>query len=276
MAEFKFSCPQCGQKIWCEAGYAGLQINCPACQRLMVVPPPPSQSPVAPAPRATPFKLPGRFKLPVLKRFKMPAKRTLLIAGVSAAVLLAVIITTICFGFWNSTRTIWNSWTLLSGDKKQWSFAHGKITGHSATGEIMLASPGKYSDVTFSATVQITSGEAALAIRMRDRNNGYFVVFSAGRARNPGNGGSVVLEKVTSGNGTILATTRGNLSSMPSIGQTAKIKVIARGFLMEIWVDGKKLLQARDSTFTAGRIGIGISGNPNFPADATFSKVTFH
>jgi len=44
---------------------------------------------------------------------------------------------------------------------------------------------------------------------------------------------------------------------------------------MEVWVDGKKLLQARDSTFTAGRIGIAISGNPNLPGDATFSKVSF-
>ncbi len=275
MAEFKFSCPQCGQNIRGDVGYAGLQINCPACRQCIVIPPPPTQSPIPPATRATAVKPPGRFRLPVLKRFKLPAKRTLLIAGVSAAVLLAVIITTIYFGFWNSTRTIWNSWTPLSGDKKQWSYAHGKITGHSATGEIMLASPGKYSDVTFSATVQITSGQAALAIRMQDRNNGYLVVFAAGRARNPGNGGSVVLEKVASGNGTILATTRENLTSVSSIGQTAKIKVIARGSLMEIWVDGKKLLQARDSTYTAGRIGVAISGNANVTRDATFSKVSF-
>jgi hypothetical protein len=275
MAEFKFSCPQCGQKIRGDVGYAGLPIICPACQQPIVVPSPPTQSPIPPATRAAAVKPHGRFKLPVLKRFKMPAKRTLLIAGASAAVLAVVITTTIYFGFWNSTRTIWNSWTPFSGDKKQWSFAHGKITGHSATGEIMLASPGKYRDVTFSATVQIASGQTALAIRMQDRNNGYLVVFAAGRARNPGNGGSIALEKMTSGNGAILATTRGNLTSMSSIGQTAKIKVIARGTLMEVLVDGKKVLQARDSTFTAGRMGIAISRNANLPGDATFSKVSF-
>ncbi len=276
MAEFKFSCPQCGQKIRGDAGYAGLPINCPACQRAIVVPSPPTQSSIPPASRAAAIKPPGRFKLPVLKKFKLPPKRTLVIAGAGAAVLLALIITSIHYGFWNSTRTIWTSWTALSGNKNQWNYAHGKLTGRSSTAAGILVSPGKYGDVTFSATVQIASGQTALAIRMRDRNNGYFVIFSAGGARRAGNGGAIVLEKESFGNTTLLATTRGNLTSMPSIGQTATIKVIARGTLVEVWVDGKKLLQARDSTFAAGCIGIGISGNPNVPAEATFSKVTFH
>jgi hypothetical protein len=42
MAEFKFPCPQCGQQIQCDAGYAGTQINCPACKRPIVVPQMPS------------------------------------------------------------------------------------------------------------------------------------------------------------------------------------------------------------------------------------------
>jgi outer membrane lipoprotein-sorting protein len=54
MAEFKFSCPQCGQHIQCDAGYSGAQINCPSCQQSIVVPQaPPSAAapPPAPAPR---------------------------------------------------------------------------------------------------------------------------------------------------------------------------------------------------------------------------------
>ena len=43
MAEFKFSCPSCGQHIQCDTGYSGLQINCPVCQQATIVPPmPPS------------------------------------------------------------------------------------------------------------------------------------------------------------------------------------------------------------------------------------------
>jgi hypothetical protein len=41
MAEFKFSCPQCSQHIQCDTSYAGMQINCPVCQKLIVVPQPP-------------------------------------------------------------------------------------------------------------------------------------------------------------------------------------------------------------------------------------------
>ena len=38
MAEFNFLCPQCGRQIQCDTGYAGTQINCPACQQPIVVP----------------------------------------------------------------------------------------------------------------------------------------------------------------------------------------------------------------------------------------------
>ena len=38
MAEFKFSCPLCNQHIQCDTGYAGMQINCPSCNKAIVVP----------------------------------------------------------------------------------------------------------------------------------------------------------------------------------------------------------------------------------------------
>ena len=38
MAEFTFSCPQCGKGIQCDARYAGSQINCPNCQQVVAVP----------------------------------------------------------------------------------------------------------------------------------------------------------------------------------------------------------------------------------------------
>jgi len=49
MAEFKFSCPQCNQRIECDVSYSGMQINCPSCQKSIVVPQAPSAS-VAPRP----------------------------------------------------------------------------------------------------------------------------------------------------------------------------------------------------------------------------------
>jgi hypothetical protein len=50
MAEFKFFCPQCGKQIQCDTGYAGTQINCPACNRPIVAP----QTPGSGAPAAQP------------------------------------------------------------------------------------------------------------------------------------------------------------------------------------------------------------------------------
>ncbi len=44
MAEFKFSCPFCGQHLQCDEQLAGRQITCPACHHLMTIPPSPAQA----------------------------------------------------------------------------------------------------------------------------------------------------------------------------------------------------------------------------------------
>lgn len=38
MAEFKFSCPHCSQHVQCDERLCRKQIQCPACQHLIVVP----------------------------------------------------------------------------------------------------------------------------------------------------------------------------------------------------------------------------------------------
>jgi len=48
MNEFKFSCPHCQQNIEATPEYAGVQINCPRCQGVIVVP----KTPTAAVPRA--------------------------------------------------------------------------------------------------------------------------------------------------------------------------------------------------------------------------------
>ena len=262
MAEFKFPCPQCAQHIECDTGYAGMKINCPACQQSILVPPPPRIA-AAPAGRAAaPAKLP-----------KPAMWRNISIAGLCAVALAAVIFAIIHFGFGDSTRTVWENWSTLDGDKDQWSFENGKITGHSTTGDSMLASPGKYRDVTFSAIVQTANREASLAIRMQDKDNGYLIVFAPSSTPLLGSNGYIGLFKKISGNAINLATyTR----AMSSIGQTAKLTVIARGPAIEVWINGKKILRANDSTFASGSIGLRIFGDPNYPCDGTFSKVTFH
>jgi hypothetical protein len=87
-----------------------------------------------------------------VKSPKSATWRNISIAGLCAVVLAAGIFAIIHFGFGNSTRTVWAKWSTLDGGKDQWSFENGKITGHSTTGDTILASPQKYGDVTFSAT----------------------------------------------------------------------------------------------------------------------------
>jgi hypothetical protein len=49
MNEFKFTCPKCQQNIQATPEYSGSQINCPACQTPLVVPPAPGAPAPAPA-----------------------------------------------------------------------------------------------------------------------------------------------------------------------------------------------------------------------------------
>jgi len=67
MAQYKFSCPGCGQHFAGDFGYCGLQMTCPACQREFIVPSPGTSAPVASAtaPRAqrTTVALPAKLPL---------------------------------------------------------------------------------------------------------------------------------------------------------------------------------------------------------------------
>jgi|GEM_PF-2014998 len=56
MTEFKFSCPQCGQNIQCATSYSGKQVNCPACQQVIVAPPVPEAGRQFSGPQPTPAK----------------------------------------------------------------------------------------------------------------------------------------------------------------------------------------------------------------------------
>ena len=62
MSEIKFSCPICAQHISCDAQWAGMQIKCPACEKEILIPVPPSApaaTPPPPAVRALKVSLPA-------------------------------------------------------------------------------------------------------------------------------------------------------------------------------------------------------------------------
>jgi hypothetical protein len=57
MTEFTFPCPQCKQRIQCDASCVGSQINCPVCQKAVIVPPIPPPTAVGTGERTVQIKM---------------------------------------------------------------------------------------------------------------------------------------------------------------------------------------------------------------------------
>lgn len=75
-------------------------------------------------------------------------------------------------------RGIPNDWSVLSGSPDQWSWNDGVISGHSTTGDSILASSKEYRNFTLSVIAGTTNREASLAIRFQDADNGYILFFT--------------------------------------------------------------------------------------------------
>jgi hypothetical protein len=74
MAGLKFNCPNCRQKIDCDATYAGSQINCPTCRETILVP-------TSSAPMPVPAEPVIQIKVSTLKK----AACVLLLVGLAIA-----------------------------------------------------------------------------------------------------------------------------------------------------------------------------------------------
>jgi len=200
--------------------------------------------------------------------------KTAVVAG-ACLLLAAGTAAIIIYNMGKPMRSIRAEWSAINGDNGQWSFANGKIKGHSITGNSIFASSQEYGDVTFSAVASTTNREASLAFRMQDADNGYIVIFGPARTPCPWNPNGLILlvKRISGSDTTILAYQKRKLAT---IGQSAKITVMAKGPLITVFLNGEKVLQAHDTTFTTGYIGLRIDGWEDFPCDATFSHVTFH
>ena len=192
---------------------------------------------------------------------------------VSAGLLLAAMTTTIIiYNLGKPMRTIQSEWSVISGDNGQWVFADGQIEAHSITGDSILVSSEKYGDVTFSATAKTSNREASLAFRMQDAANGYILNFTP--VGSPGEpNGFVRLRKRIGNDETTLATYQG--PRLVATGKSAKIKVVAKGSSIQVFLNGADVLRAHDTTFTNGCIGLRVYGWADSPCDATFSGVNF-
>jgi hypothetical protein len=208
----------------------------------------------------------GALKLMIWTKAK-----TAIVAGV--CVLLAAGTTTITiYNLGKPMRTIQSEWSAISGDNGQWVFADGQIEAHTTTGDSILASSEKYGDVTFSAIAKTINREASFAFRMQDAANGYILNFTP--VGSPGEpNGFVRLRKRIGNDETTLATYQG--PRLVATGKSAKIKVVAKGSSIQVFLNGANVLRAHDGTFTNGCIGLRVYGWEDSPCDATFSHVRF-
>jgi hypothetical protein len=114
------------------------------------------------------------------------------------------------------------------------------------------------SDVDLSVRFRPISGRvdqaAGLVWRYRDQDN-YYIVRANARE------GNVVLYKVEKGTRTDLplkgeGRTYGKKAGVPA-GQWSTLRVVARGSVFEVHLNGTKLYEVEDGTFTqAGRVGV--------------------
>jgi hypothetical protein len=187
----------------------------------------------------------------------------LLVAGIAAALYYTA----------DDTVLIRGHWSVLGVDQDQWDWVGDTIVGHSTTGQSILASSKEYRDVTLSAVVGTTNREASLAFRLQDADNGYVVIFApSGTGR--GDAGHIALVKRENGQETTIGYYSGRIFS--SLGESAKVAVIAKGPRIEVRLIDVTVMRVTDKTFATGFIGLRVCGDPGSPCDSTFSRVTFY
>jgi hypothetical protein len=123
---------------------------------------------------------------------------------------------------------------------------------------LAIADEGSFRDLDLSVKFKPISGgvdqAAGLVWRLRDANN-YYIVRANALENN------VVLYKVENGKRTDLplkgeGRTYGKKSTVPG-GQWSELRVVVTGNLFEAFLNGQKLYEVEDSTFTeAGKIGL--------------------
>jgi len=197
---------------------------------------------------------------------------------ISACVLLLLVAGITAFIFYLSddtvrVRGIPKDWSVLRGTPDQWNWNGSTITGHSTSGDSVLASNDRYDDVTLSAMVSTTNREASFAIRMQDPDNGYIIIFGPeGTAAASWNGSHIWLIKRIHGEERMLAGF--NRRGLSEAGQFEKLTVIAKGKSFEVRLNNISIIKTNDAAYASGFLGLRIYGDTKYPCDGVFSNLT--
>lgn len=176
-----------------------------------------------------------------------------------------------------SIRGIPPGWSVVQGEPSAWRWFRGKIVGRETTGDSLLLSGQEYGDVTMSVVVDAGPREASLAVRMQDIHRGYTILFVPGGTpwakEHPSyiNLAKRYLDPHGNYHEDDLASFHG--SEFDEVGRKAKLEVTARGPFISVRLNGRKILNVKDSTYATGRIGFKTTGYPDAPSDAAYSKL---
>ncbi|MBL7100731.1 MAG: hypothetical protein ISS23_02125 [Nanoarchaeota archaeon] len=141
----------------------------------------------------------------------------------------------------------------------------------SRLGEYSFIKDKTYDDFTFNAIVKSTedllSNDAAdynVVLGYQDENNYYYMMFNAGSTRSE-------LFKVVNGNREPIAIA--NNLAIPD-NAYHDVKVERSGNNIKVFFDGALVLEATDSTFSSGRVGIGGYNDASLWDDITVERIT--
>lgn len=147
-------------------------------------------------------------------------------------------------------KELGEQWTVLGdpSERSKWRIDDGKLIFDFLEGALIVAGSTDWTDYTLTARLTPTDDDYVGAIiRYKDRKN-YYRFLMVG---DPGNRGPCGLERVVNGKRTVLA----EMEQQFQKNKTYALRMVAIGDRLEVWLDGKRILTARDDAIRSGKVG---------------------
>lgn len=184
----------------------------------------------------------------------LPAQTITITAGQTTTIELQFTAPLLTLPFYENFANL-DRWIVGAGT---WTVANNTLTGTAPADSLGIIYTGagseSWTDYEVSADVVIvqTVKEASLALRVRDNINYYFIGIGMW-------GHQYSIAKVVNDTHTEII---GIGSSADLVyGQTYKVKAVAIGSLLQLWVDGSKVLETTDASLASGAVGCRIWGS---------------
>lgn len=164
-----------------------------------------------------------------------------------------------------------SNWSVVG--EGSWTCNGNIIIAHTTSGDGMLLSDAIYTDVYFEAVISTQNREASIAVRMQDVNNGYTIVLVPDKTSYTSYGDGVlnIIKRI---NGEEITLNSYHSAIFPKAGDPATLAVKVSGFSIQVYLNGRNVLAAFDSTFENGKIGLRIFGDSSAPCDSTFTNLS--